>query len=132
MPPPLRLEVRMRLSGVGSDGSESRLLRRDWSDATEPGVNVMLSILSLATSARTAALNLRLRRYLRQFAENDGMCTSHVGSRSHGSSKTFSADGRSCGSRTNNLRIRSFASSEMSSHQGLWNSNAPVRLQINQ
>ena len=78
MPPPLRLEVRMRLSGVGSDGSESRLLRRDWSDATEPGVNVMLSILSLATSANTAALNLRLRRYLRQFAENDGMCTSHV------------------------------------------------------
>ena len=85
MPPPLRLEVRMRLSGVGSDGSESRLLRRDWSDATEPGVNVMLSILSLATSARTAALNLRLRRYLRQFAENEGMCTSQVGSRSQGS-----------------------------------------------
>ena len=78
MPPPLRLEVRMRLSGVGSDGSESRLLRRDWSDATEPGVNVMLSILSLATSANTAALNLRLRRYLRQFAEKDGMCTSQV------------------------------------------------------
>ena len=26
----------MRLSGVGSEGSESRLLRRDWSDATEP------------------------------------------------------------------------------------------------
>ena len=40
MPPPLRLEVRMRLSGVGSDGSESRLLRRDWSDATDDGVNV--------------------------------------------------------------------------------------------
>ena len=34
----------MRLSGVGSDGSEVEVLRRDWSDATEPGVNVMLSM----------------------------------------------------------------------------------------
>ena len=40
MPPPLRLVVRMRLRGAGSDGSESRLLRRDWSDATDDGVNV--------------------------------------------------------------------------------------------
>ena len=32
MPPPLRLEVRMRLSGVGPTAA-IELLRRDWSDA---------------------------------------------------------------------------------------------------